>query len=470
MESEKSYGIRVSKQAFIQSVFILLGMMALAGILTLIIPPGSYEREVVKGIETVVPHSFHYLAGSFHYPVYRWLKAPLEVFFSKDALLMIVIILFILIVGGSFAIFDSTRVFENLIGTVSKRFMHSRYRFITVITLFFMLLGALFGIFEEVIPLIPIMVLVAKRLGWDELMGLGISLLPVGFGFSAAITNPFTIGVAQKLAGLPLFSGMAYRIFIFCVIYLIVLFFLIRYAKHVESSQAHYEETNIPSLIPAGNPAALWVMGAGFVFLLFIMMIFPVAGLGDYSMPLIALGFLLISFLVGVVNRTPFLKLLAIFLQGVKGIAPSMLLIILAMSVKQIIVSGQIMDTLLYRVAEGIHNLSPLLAGCAIYLFVFVLQFFIPSATAKAFLIIPILTQLGDLISLSHQNVVLAFNFGDGFSHLLYPTDPALLIALSLTSVRLTTWLRWTLGIQAIVFVLTMLFLGLAVWFGYGPF
>ncbi len=471
MERENNFGIRVSKQTFFQSVFILLGMMLLAGILTLVIPPGSFEREVVNGIETVIPHSFHYAEGAYSYPVYRWFTAPFEVFFSKDAPIVIVIILFILVVGGSFAIFDVTRVFESLIGTISKRFIHSRYRFIAVITLFFMLLGAVFGIFEEVIPLIPIMVMVAKRLGWNELMGLGLSLLPTGFGFSAAITNPFTIGVAQKLAELPLFSGIAYRIFIFIVIYLITLIFLIRYAKQLERSSPPnlMVETGNPPGMPSDSPAGFWVMGVGFVLLLSVMMLFPFIGLGDYSMPLIALGFFLISLLVGVVNRIPLTKLLNIFFQGVKGIAPSMILIILAMSVKQIIVSGQIMDTLLYRASEQIHNLSPVLTGFAMYLFVFILQFFIPSATAKAFLVIPILTQLGDLISLTRQNVVLAFNFGDGFSHLLYPTNPALLIALSLSTVRFTTWLRWTLVIQAIVFALTMFFLALAIWFGYGP-
>ncbi|CAA7602650.1 C4-dicarboxylate anaerobic carrier [Acididesulfobacillus acetoxydans] len=472
MEQEKSFGIRVSKQAFFQSLFILLGTMLLAGLLTLIIPPGSFDRETVRGIQTIVPNSFHYTADSYSYPVYRWFTAPIEVFFSAHAPTVIMIILFILFVGGSFAILDATRVFESLIGSISQRFMHARYRFIAIMTLFFMMLGAVFGIFEEVLPLIPIMVMVAKRLGWNELMGLGLSLLPTGFGFSAAITNPFTIGIAQKLAGLPLFSGIAYRLFIFGVIYLIVIFFLIRYAKQLERSDPPNKtlETNNPPLIPSDNPAGLWVMGVGFVLLLIVMMIFPIIGLGDYSMPLIALGFLLISLLVGVVNRIPISKLLSIFFHGIKGIAPSMVLIILAMSVEQIIVSGHIMDTLLYRASEQLHNLSPVLAGFGIYLFVFVLQFFIHSASAKAFLVIPILTQLGDLIGLTHQNVVLAFNFGDGFSHLLYPTNPALIIALSLSSVRFMTWFRWTIGIQVIVFVLTMFFLALAVWFGYGPF
>jgi len=472
MQEKKEFGIQISKQTFLQSLYILLGMMFLAGLLTQLIQPGSYAKKMINGVEVIIPNSFHYLNEQNIYPIYRWFTAPFEVFVSKDSLVLIVIMLFILFVGGSFAIFDATRIFEVVITNLSRKFINARKLFIAIITLFFMLLGAVFGIFEEIIPLIPLVVMIAKRLGWDELMGLGLSLLATGFGFSAAIYNPFTIGVAQQLAGLPLFSGILYRLFIFVVIYLILLYFLIKYAKKLEDNKTSFSNENIivDELSTSINEkTSLWLMSISFLLLLIIMMSLPFSGLSDYSMPVIALGFVLISFLVGLVNQFSFRNLLLIFAKGMLNISPSLILIILAMSVKQIFLAGQIMDTILYNISQHIVGLAPVISGFVIYLFVFVLQFFIPSATAKAFLVIPILTQLGDLLNLTRQSVVLAFNFGDGFSHLLYPTNPALLIALSLTSIRYTTWLKWTIWLQAIVFGLTMFFLSLAIIFHYGP-
>ncbi|PTQ57286.1 MAG: Arginine/ornithine antiporter ArcD [Candidatus Carbobacillus altaicus] len=467
------FGIRISKTVFLQSVLILIAMIILGGLLTQWVPAGQYERTLVNGRETIIPGSFH-LTPDYHYPVYRWLTAPFEVFSSSDGLIAIVIIAFILLVGGSFALLDATRSLEAVAVRLSSAFLNSKYRLIAMFTLFFMLLGAVFGIFEEVIPLIPLMVMISRRLGWNAMMGLGLSLLPTGFGFSAAIFNPFTIGIAQQLSGIPLFSGIAYRIFIFIVVYFLLLWFLIRYARRLDAEHSSQNESLSTAdlqeaLSDIHHVRGLGTMGIGFVLLLLMMSFFPFVGLGDYTMPIIALFFVVIAVIVAGQNDMPLKRIVRLFGEGVLGIAPSVILIILAMSVKQVITSGGIMDTLLYELSRYTQDLSALLAGAYMYVLVFILQFFIPSATAKAFLVIPLLSQIGDLLGLTRQSVVLAFNFGDGFSHLLYPTNPALLIALSLASVRFSSWLRWTLGIQLVVFVLTMGFLLLAIQFGYGP-
>jgi uncharacterized ion transporter superfamily protein YfcC len=465
-------GMKLSRKTFLQSTSILIILILLSGILTRIIPAGSYERTTKNGLTFIKPGTFHFLKGSPPFPIYRWFTAPFELFTSKDALTVIVIIAFILIIGGSFAIFDGTRVFEKIIDLLVLRFSHKEKWIIAIFSLFFMLLGAIFGILEEVIPLIPIMVLVAKRLGWDELMGLGLSLLSVGFGFSAALFNPFTIGIAQSLAGVPVFSGILFRIGIFIVTYGVLLLFLFRHHRKLKQSSIHRiaasEEFAAASEYDLG-PLSIKPTIIGFILLLIAIMLLPVLQLDDYSMPIIALGFFFTALATGISSKVPLSRMMHYFIKGLLNLAPSSLLIILALSVKHIAESAHMMDTLLYYISVHVKGLSPIAGGITMYLIVFVLQFFIPSATAKAMLVMPILTPIGDILGVTRQSVVLAFNFGDGFSHLLYPTNPALLIALSLTTVSFSKWLKWTIGIQIILFVITLLFLILAIVFKYGP-
>jgi len=443
---DNEYGLRLNRNAFLQSVGILGFLLILAGALTLFFPPGAFDRAVKDGVSVVVPGTYHALTGAEPLAFWRWFTAPVEVLWSADGPLTIVILLFILLVGGAFAVFDASGLFQSLIDGFLKHFGHRRDAVIVVFATAFMVLGAVFGILEEVVPLVPVVVLVSLRLGWDRTMGLGLILLPVGFGFSAALFNPFTIGVAQKLAGVPLWSGLDYRVLIFLV---------------TEAPPApEWKES---------DPRGRIVLAVGFGLLLVLMMVFPLVGLADLSMPVIALGFVVTAFVAALRRGRRWGFTFRVFLQGMAGVAPGLVLILLAMGIKHIIAVSQVMDTLLYRTAGLLEGQGPLAAAGTMYLVVFVLQFFIPSATAKAFLVVPLLTPLGDLVGVTRQTVVLAFNFGDGFSHLLYPTNPLLLIALGLANVSLGRWLKWTIGLQALLFVVTFVFLMLAAAFRYGP-
>ncbi len=163
-------------------------------------------------------------------------------------------------------------------------------------------------------------------------------------------------------------------------------------------------------------------------------------------------------------------ELTSTFLRGTLSILPAVLLIMMAMSVKHIITSGGIMDTILYRAGEAIKGAGPFTAALLIYLLTMFLNFFVPSASAKAFLMMPILSPLADIVGITRQTAVLAFDFGDGFSNMLYPSNALLLIALGFTVVSYPRWLKWTLPIQCLMAVVTVLFLFIAVNIAYGPF
>ncbi len=241
---EEKFGAQISKKAFIQSVIILLVIML---VLTRVVPAGTYERITDAGRELIKPDSFQHTPKP-HYPIWRWFTAPVEVLWGPDSLLIIVICLFILMVGGAFAVLDKSGILKAGLGRIVARFGGRKYTLLLLISFFFMALGAFFGIFEEVVPLVPLVLSLSYYLGWDALVGLGMSILATNLGFSAAITNPFTIGVAQELAGLPLFSGSWFRIPIFIAIYAAFAIFLTRYAKKIErnpEASLVYDETRV---------------------------------------------------------------------------------------------------------------------------------------------------------------------------------------------------------------------------------
>jgi uncharacterized ion transporter superfamily protein YfcC len=483
MEQRKA-GAQISRKAFMQSLLILFALMLAAGALTRFVPAGSYVREVRDGRETILSGSFIFNERPA-YPAWRWFTAPLEVLGGSDGLTVIVIILFIVMVGVAFAVLDKSGLLRAAITRIVQAFGDKKYMLLLAVSFFFMTLGAFFGIFEEVVPLVPLMVALAYSLGWDALTGLGMSILATNMGFSAAITNPFTIGVAQRLAGLPPFSGAGYRILIFLVMYLLLAVFLTRYARSVErrpesspvyaedrARRGQYETFDLQGLAdetPRFRGAMLF-LGFCLGLILALLVLGPfVPFLMDIALPAVGLLFLIGGLGAGFISGAGRSVWRAAG-EGAAGIAPAIPLILMAASVKHIVAAGGILDTLLYSASGAFNDVSPTLAANFIYLITLGLEFFVSSGSAKAFLLMPIIVPLADLVGVTRQVAVTAYCFGDGFSNLAYPTSAVLLICLGLTSVSYPKWLKWVLGLWIWVILLSIVFLAIGVLIGYGPF
>jgi uncharacterized ion transporter superfamily protein YfcC len=482
---EEKAGAQISQRAFIQSIVILFALMIAAGVLTLVVPPGSYTREVQNGREMIQPESYHVVSRP-DYPVWRWFTAPFEVLGGPDGVTIIVIIVFLLMVGVSFAVLDKSGILKYALARLVQKFGGRKYVLLLLITFFFMMVGAFFGIFEEVVPLVPIMIALSYSLGWDTLVGLGMSILATNLGFSAAVTNPFTIGVAQKIAGLPLFSGIGLRLLIFGAIYGVVGTFLVLYARKIERNpqasdvyeedkrnRAKYAHLQFDVDLTGGlkmKPVLIWLV----IFLILILAVLVsgpfVPAITDVSLPLVGLLFLIGGVGAGLISGSGRGKTWQAALEGLVGIAPAIPLILMASSVKWIVVQGGIMDTLLHSAAGTISQASPFAAAVIIYFLALVIELFVASGSAKAFLMMPILLPLADLVGVTRQVAVTAYCFGDGFSNLAYPTNPVLLICLGLTVVSYPRWLKWTAKLWFWVLLATIAFLGIAVAVNYGPF
>ncbi|MCX6056388.1 MAG: AbgT family transporter [Chloroflexi bacterium] len=478
-------GARISKKAFLQSALILLLLMVVAGVLTRVLPAGSFERNIVEGRTVIVPGSYQTISAQ-NYPVWRWFTAPFEVLWGQDALVIITIILFILLVSSSFAVLDKSGILKAALAKIVKRFGAKKYLLLLVVSFFFMLLGAFLGLFEEIVPLVPLMIALSYSLGWDALVGLGMSILATNMGFSAAISNPFTIGVAQKLAGLPLFSGGLFRIPIFLAVYALLAWFLFSYAKRIDrnpetslifkedqANRKRYASLDLDTMASGGGKLGkASLVFAGFMAAIVVVLLASpfVSFLSDYSLPLVGILFFAGGLAAGFVSGAKGKLIGTALVEGVTGLAPGIPLLLMAASIKQIVTSGQVMDTVLNSAAGILTGATPLAAVLFIFGLALLMEFFIGSAGAKAVLMMPILLPLADLLGVTRQLTVLAYCFGDGFSNLAYPTNAVLLITLGLATLSYGKWIKWTAKLWLLVLPIVFFFLWLGTLIGYGPF
>ncbi|MBN2852651.1 MAG: YfcC family protein [Clostridia bacterium] len=483
--------IKIGKRTFITAIIILAALMLTAGIMTKVIPAGSYDRVITDGREIIQQGTYH-LTEAEDYPAWRWLTAPFEVFGSEDGPTIIVIILFIFAIASAISLLEKSGVMAAVLSKIVKRFIKKKYMLMAIIVFFFMLLGAVLGTFEENIALVPIIIALAYSLKWDSMVGLGMSILASCFGFTSAITNPFSIAITQKISDLPLYSGTGFRIIIFIAYYALLMTFLLHYAKKIEknpekslvygedqslrekySSDSSLEEA-IGSKSEEESRNLDQAMTAFNIFIVLVFVLIVVAsfipGLADVQLPLIGIIFFIGSLFSARKAGLKGKHASKVLKDSVIGIAPGIILILMAMSVKFIIASGGIMDTILYHAANAISGTSPYIAILLIYLLILVLELFVGSSSAKAFLIMPLIAPLSDLVGITRQTSVLAFSFGDGFSNVLYPTNPVLLICLGLTIVAYPKWFKWTYKLQIAAFIMACIFLFIGVMIKYGPF
>jgi uncharacterized ion transporter superfamily protein YfcC len=485
MMSQTRSGAQISKKAFLQAVIIIFVLMMASGVLTRLIPAGQYARSEVDGREVIDPASFTFIEQP-DFPVWRWFTAPVEVLFTPDGMSKVIpIILFIVLVGTAFGVMDKSGIMQAVVSRIVKKFGGRKYYLLVIITFFFMALGSFFGIFEEVIPLVPLMIGLAYYLGWDSLTGLGMSVLATNIGFSTALFNPFTIGIAQKLAGLPLYSGALPRLVLFIMVFPIVVAFLVLYARKIDrkpeassvyqedqAEKVKYGDFKVDNTLDTDSRmrrAAIF-LGTFFVLILVVLLALPfITFLRDIALPLTGLLFVIGGLGAGLISGAGKNAWKAAW-DGFIRIAPAILLLMMAASVKHIIASGGILDTILHWASNAFTSTSPFISSLLIYGLTLVLELFISSGSAKAFLLIPIIMPLADLMGVTRQIAVSAYCFGDGFSNMVYPTNAALLITLSLTVIPYVKWLKWILKLWVWVILVTILFLAMAVAFNYGPF
>ena len=458
-------GINIGVRSFLIAIGIIFVLMITTYVLTLLVPGGEYARTIDQQGHSVIDTAagFHYVEGGL--PFWKWLLSPFLVLGAEGSGTIIAVLIFLIVIGGVFNSLAAGGLMNYMLGKIVHRFGTVKYQLMAALLFFFMAMGSLVGSFEEVIPMTPIVVALAVALGWDAVTGLAMSLLAVGCGFAAGVANPFTIGVAQGLSGLPMFSGIYLRILSFVLIYLLLWWFVKSHAKKIEKpavSQTIQNEFVRDPRMDKGLTAFGLILGAGILIVLSSALI---TFLQDYTMIIVALMFLIGGISAVLLSGMKLKELGRTFGKGVVAIAPSILMILMASSIKYTMVEGKILDSLLYSAQQMASTMPKWGIILFIYLICLVMNFFISSGSAKAFLLIPIIAPLAQLFGISMQLAIIAFAFGDGFSNVIYPTNAGLLITLGLTDVSYGKWFRYSWKFQALNLLLTsgILLFGLAI-------
>ena len=466
-QKEKAFST-ISARSFIVIVAILSFMLIAVGVLTYLVPMGKYENG-----------GFHYITeGDRGVPIYKIILAPFLVFASDAGLTIIMISLFLLVMSGCFNVMEKTGGLKAVISRAIKAFADKKTLVIMLGILFFMMFGSFFGMFEELLTLLPIIMVFVLSLGYDSMIGLGICMLSACFGFSCAITNPFSVGLASQVAGVAVSDGVWLRIIFFVCVYALVCAFILSYAKKItkepqKSLTYQIDRAKLQNLDKELKEEqcddkffktyAIF-LGTAFVVLILVASIRSIA---SYAIPILAGVFLIGGLTSGLIVSEQKKKVFKDFFAGAVSMIPAVFMIALASSIKYVLDEGKIIGTLTNYIVAFLSGQPKFVCVLLIYLLILVLQIFIGSASAKIMLIIPIVVPICADLGISPSVVILTYCMADGFTDMILPTNPVLLIGLSMANVSYGKWIKWTYKLQIVIFILTLVFLLFAVAIGY---
>lgn len=454
----EALGLSLNKKTMATISIVLMLVLAFIGVLTQILPRGEYEIINRDGHEAIVDGTYTVLED-YKIPIWKIILSPILCLGSSYAGTGLAIIAIIVLIGGAFLILDKCGILKFIMATLIKKYSSKKYTLMATVIFVCMLLSSTAGILEESITLVPIAVAVSLALGWDSLVGLGLSLVSIAWGFTAATFNPFNVVTVQKLADLEVFSGLWLRLIVFVGVYLILFFFLYFYAKKIEKDPTKspvYESDKVlrekytmadaelilkNESIRKGTKAFIICI---LIDAIFIILDFALSLGGGLSLPAMGILFTVGGLLAGHYTGLKGKKLASSFLQGAKTIAPAIPLIIFVIAISYVLNEGKIMHTILYELNNFMQGVSPYSAIFILFAVIAVLEFFIGSGTAKAFLIMPLVAPLSDLVGITRQSVVTTFCIADGFTNLLYPTNGLMIIAIGLIGVSYGKWIKWS--------------------------
>lgn len=449
----------------VPDVFVIVfGLIVLAAVLTWILPGGAYERheQRVGGSvrEVVDPGSFQTMPSNPQ--VFEIFTAPINGFLRLGE-----IIVFIFLVGGSFYILNETGAIAAGIHQLVRILRGREFLVIPIVMTFFSFFGAAFGMCEEAIPFVLIFVPLALALGYDSIVGVSLSFLAAGVGFAGAFVNPFTLQIAQGLAGVPPLSGMGYRVVVWVLSTAFTIAWVMVYAARVKkdptaSPMYELDQVRREELARRDEEAAAftWRHGASLA-ILGVAIVVMIVGAAKYGWFIVEIGglFFAMGILTGLVSGMDFNRLAKAFLEGCKDMAGAALIVGFAGGILEILEAGNIMDTILHGMGSVTAQLPSVVSAWAMYGIQLVVNFFIPSGSTKAALTMPLMAPLADLSGITRQTAVLAYQFGDGFTNMIIPTSGVTVGTLAMARIPFEKWFRWNLPMQVAFIAMSLAFL-----------
>ncbi len=413
-------------------IVLLLGAVIIAALLTWILPAGEYGRkkDEATGRLVVVAGTYHAVPAT---PVGPWAAAisiPRGFIEAAD------VVIVVLLAGGAFVMLEQLGVLRRTVGAMASRLGSRGLWAIPAVSLFFYCMGGLENMQEEIIPLIPVLLVLSRAIGADALTAVGISAGAAMFGSAFSPVNPFQAGIALKLAELPASSGAVLRTAMFVVGFFVWAALLMRYAARnrvaVENISAvddtPFGARDVFMLLAVLLPVLIYVYGAVKF---------------DWGFNELSAGFFIGGIIAGIIGRVGVEKITRMFLVGMEALLPAALLIAVARSISVVLNEGHVIDTILNSLANPLAHAPASVAALMMIPFHMLVHIPVPSVSGQAVLTMPLLVPLSDLLGLSRQATVLAFQTGAGLTEAISPTNGALMAILLAAGVSFQKWIRF---------------------------
>ena len=466
---------KVSNMKAPNAIVVIMLMIVLAGILTYIIPAGQYADMVDPSTGRTVtdPSSFQYVEqnGVSFFGIFEAIPNGIIASISVGAI--------VLVYGASFGIINSTQVFEIALNASVDKLRRYSLLIIPAMSFITSLLGAFLGISESCMAFIPLFVLVAKTMGYDAIVGFSMCMLGNILGFTAGPMNYWTAGIAQGIAELPLYSGLGMRLFIYAVLMVLGVGYTMVYARRIQADPTRsimYDAVENAELSAAADAASkalppfttrkkvvLTITIAGFLGLIYGLTV-----LGWWDGAQIGGYLLVVAIVVALVDGKSLNDIADGFVQGAHNVLLGALMVGMARGILIILEGGMVVDTILHAASGVLGRMPRVLAAIFIYIFQFFFNFLVPSGSGQAAVTMPLIAPLADMVGITRQTAVIAFQLGDGFTNMLWPT--AAMSYLAIANIPYNKWIKFFMPLVGMVVVFCCIIVTVCTVINLGPF
>lgn len=446
---------------------ILFIVLLMAVVATYLSPAGTFEREAVDGVQRVIPDTYSQVE-----------KNPagfMDIFLALQSGMVQSgsLIFLVLFAGGAFEVVERSGAIRGGILRAVNKTKGKEFLLIAVISILFALGGAIGAVANSVIPFVAIGIIIARALRLDAMVAVSITFGATFAGFNVGFLNPYTVGIAQSIAGLPLFSGMTLRIITFVVIVAVTILYTWKYAKKIMADPSKSiigvlespvgSEGELEAPFTSRHKVILIFVGIALSFFIYATIQFK------WSIDHMAAFFIVIGLISGAIAGMNYNKIAVTFLEGCQKLVYGALIIGVARGVLIIMENAQILDTAVNALAAPLGSLPPVFAAIGMFIANAGLNFLVPSGSGQAMIAMPILSPLADMVGITRQVAVQAFQFGDGFTNSIFPTSGPLMASLAVAGVPWIKWAKWMLPLFLIWCGIAVVMLVIAVLIGWGP-
>lgn len=449
---------RLSRIKMPHTYVLLTGILLCVVVMTYLIPAGEYDRvmDAASGRMVVLPDSFHYIEG-IRPGIFGIFLALQRGYVSAADIMFLIVFAY-----GYVYMLTENGTLNRAIRVLTRKLGSRTYLLIPVCMFLFGILGATLGIFEEVYGLISVFMGITVALGYDAVVGGAVVYVGVATGFAAAITNPFSVGIAQSIAELPISSGLWYRVVIFLVFQSASVWYVMRYAKRVKAdptrSIIYGEQAAVPPA-PAEDGGEMTLRQKICLLLFFVtigVLLYGTSAWGWY-VDEIAAWFLMMMVVTGIAGGYSATEICKSFIESTRSIVPSLLVIGFTRGILLTMQDAMISDTIVYGLSKLLGSGNKALAAVGMLFLQNVINFFITGSSSQATITMPIMVPVADIVGVGRETAVLAYCFGDGFSDMFWPTACAL--QCGLMGIPLNKWYRFMAPLFFIMVVLQTAFI-----------